>query len=61
MPDVGKAYLRQADGDYVMSPQEAAQLAAMQDRPLNESKSMNGLPTSARASMTSAAVWPCAA
>lgn len=29
----GKAYLRQADGDYVMSPQEVAQLVAMQDRP----------------------------
>jgi ATP-dependent DNA helicase RecG len=29
----GKAYLRQADGDYVMSEQEIAQLVALQDRP----------------------------
>lgn len=29
----GRAYLRQADGDYVMSEQEVAQLVALQDRP----------------------------
>lgn len=29
----GRAYLRQADGDYVMSPQEEQQLLAMRDRP----------------------------
>lgn len=29
----GKAYLRQADGDYSMSEQEVAQLVALQDRP----------------------------
>ena len=29
----GRAYLRQADGDYVMSEQETAQLVALQDRP----------------------------
>jgi len=29
----GKAYLRQSDGDYVMSDQEVAQLMAMQSRP----------------------------
>lgn len=29
----GRAYLRQADGDYAMSEQETAQLVAMQDRP----------------------------
>ena len=29
----GKAFLRQADGDYAMSEQEVAQLVAMQDRP----------------------------
>ena len=29
----GRAYLRQADGDYVMSPQEEQQMMALRDRP----------------------------
>ncbi|MDR2565135.1 MAG: hypothetical protein LBC97_03570 [Bifidobacteriaceae bacterium] len=39
----GKAYLRQADGDYVMSEQEIAQLVALQDRPQHDAAVIAGL------------------
>ena len=38
----GKAYLRQADGDYVMSEQETAQLVALQDRPRYDAAVVDG-------------------
>ncbi|MDR1635443.1 MAG: hypothetical protein LBS27_11125 [Bifidobacteriaceae bacterium] len=38
----GRAYLRQADGDYVMSTQEVAQLVALQDRPRFDSHPVPG-------------------
>jgi ATP-dependent DNA helicase RecG len=38
----GKAYLRQADGDYAMSEQEVTQLTDMQDRPRYDSALMPG-------------------
>ena len=42
----GRAYLRQSDGDYVMSDQEVAQLMAMQDRPRFDSAPIPGSTTS---------------
>jgi len=38
----GKAYLRQADGDYAMSAQEVAQLVALQDRPRYDAAVVEG-------------------
>lgn len=38
----GHAYLRQADGDYVMSEQEAQQVLAMRERPRNDAVPMDG-------------------
>jgi len=38
----GRAYLRQGDGDYVMSEQETAQLVALQDRPRWDSAAVGG-------------------
>ncbi|MCL2424201.1 MAG: putative DNA binding domain-containing protein [Micrococcales bacterium] len=38
----GRAYLRQADGDYPMSPQEVAQVVAMQDRPRHDAAVVEG-------------------
>jgi len=38
----GKAYLRQADGDYAMSAQEIAQMVTMQDRPRHDAVVMEG-------------------
>jgi ATP-dependent DNA helicase RecG len=38
----GRAYLRQADGDYAMSDQEVAQLVALQDRPRFDSGPVPG-------------------
>lgn len=38
----GKAYLRQSDGDYVMSEQEVAQVIAQQDRPRYDAVPVEG-------------------
>ncbi len=38
----GNAYLRQADGDYVMSDQEVQQLLAMRDRPRHDAVAVDG-------------------
>jgi ATP-dependent DNA helicase RecG len=38
----GRAYLRQSDGDYVMSEQEVAQLVAMQNRPRHDASPVPG-------------------
>ncbi|MDR1264949.1 MAG: putative DNA binding domain-containing protein [Propionibacteriaceae bacterium] len=38
----GRAYLRQADGDYVMSPQEEQQLLALRDRPRHDAAPVDG-------------------
>ncbi len=38
----GNAYLRQSDGDYVMSEQEIQQLLALRERPRNDAKPVEG-------------------
>ncbi|SDB95443.1 ATP-dependent DNA helicase RecG [Raineyella antarctica] len=38
----GKAYLRQADGDYVMSEQEVQQILALRQRPRHEAVAIDG-------------------
>ena len=41
----GRAYLRQADGDYVMSPQEEQQMLALRDRPRYDAVAVDGTST----------------